>query len=136
MVKKIFFMIFIFSAAILASPDNDLKKAVATGNGALAEKSLAKGANTEIKNSEGLTPLAEACRGRYVSIVAMLIKKKANVNAQGKDGKTIMKRVAEEIQSDEKKAEELGIPAGREPTHMRDLIEIHLMLRDAGALEN
>jgi len=83
-----------------------LHMAVAAGNMSLTTLFIAKGADVNVRNESGATPLHEAARRGYKEIVEFLIEKGAQINAKDEDGMTPL---AEALLNDPKAREVVEI---------------------------
>jgi ankyrin repeat protein len=63
-----------------------LLHAIVNGDGPLAERLLAEGADVDAATSDGWTPLMKACLWERAELVALLLAHGASADAQSVDG--------------------------------------------------
>lgn len=67
-----------------------LYRACREGRLTLVQRFLARGANTNIANDQGITPLMAACEIAHCTIIRVLLTHQADANAIDKDGNTAL----------------------------------------------
>ncbi len=77
-----FWIITVLTWPVFAAPDADLLKAVENGDLSEVKKALAAGANVDVRNPKGFTPLGLAAFKGNILIVKALIAAKADLNIQ------------------------------------------------------
>jgi ankyrin repeat protein len=73
---------------MLSEVNRDLLKACESGDMEKAQQALENGANSEVKESDGWTPLFLASRAGHDAIISLLLENGTNVNAKDKWGNT------------------------------------------------
>ena len=68
----------------------ELLNAAKEGNKATVERLLEQGVSVDVKDAEGITPLALACERNHAAVAALLINTKANVEQRGRWGNPIL----------------------------------------------
>ena len=70
------------------TPLENIFEAIERGNIRIVKWHLAAGADVNVKNGRGITPLHDACSEGHKEIAKLLISKGAGLNAKDEDGET------------------------------------------------
>lgn len=81
---------FYFPEALFAAPNDDLIKACVKGDVAGATAAIESGADVNVKDKNGFTPLHIASNFGKIGIVKLLVEKGADVNIQSANGDTAL----------------------------------------------
>ncbi len=89
-------VLLLLACAPVAFAQADLHKAARSGDVALLESRLKQGADPDVRDKAGRTPLMDAAAAEQVPAMRLLIAKGADVNARAHDGQTPLIRAAAE----------------------------------------